>query len=98
MSMKKVDLETLLRESDFVSVHTDLNAQTQGMFNANLFQQMKKTAVFLNTARGPLVDQAALYGVLTKVRDLGLELLSVNRAVSESDAAFSGETPEAGGP
>jgi hypothetical protein len=33
---------------------------------------------------GPLVDQAALYGVLTKLRDLGLELLSVNRAISES--------------
>ena len=43
---------------------------------------------------GPLVDQAALYGVLTKVRDLGLELLSVNRAMPESDAAVSGETPE----
>ena len=56
----KVDLETLLSESDFVSVHTDLNAQTKGMFNANLFKQMKKTAVFINTARGPLVDQKAL--------------------------------------
>jgi hypothetical protein len=47
---------------------------------------------------GPLVDQAALYGVLTKVRDLGLELLSVNRAISEADAAVSGETSEADGP
>ena len=47
---------------------------------------------------GPLVDQAALYGVLAKVRDLGLELLSVNRVRSESDTAVSSETPEAGGP
>ncbi len=56
----KVELETLLKESDFVSVHTDLNPQTKGMFNANLFKQMKKTAVFINSARGPLVDQTAL--------------------------------------
>ena len=59
MNALKIDLETLLKESDFVSVHTDLNAQTKGMFNANLFKQMKKTAVFINTARGPLVDQKA---------------------------------------
>jgi len=56
----QVELETLLKESDFVSVHTDLNAQTKGMFTTGLFKQMKKTAVFINTARGPLVDQKAL--------------------------------------
>ena len=60
----RVDLEMLLRESDFVSVHTDLNAETKGMFNASRFRQMKKTAVFVNTARGPLVDQAALASAL----------------------------------
>ncbi len=47
---------------------------------------------------GPLVDQAALYGVLTKVRDLGLELLSVNHVRSGSDEAVSGEMREADGP
>jgi glyoxylate reductase len=56
----KVELGELLKESDFVSVHTDLNPQTKGMFNAGLFKQMKKTAIFINTARGPLVDQKAL--------------------------------------
>jgi len=60
LGARKVDLDTLLKESDFVSVHTDLNAQTKGMFNAQLFAKMKKTAVFINTARGPLVDQKAL--------------------------------------
>jgi glyoxylate reductase len=60
LGARKVDLETLLKESDFVSVHTDLNAQTKGMFGAHLFKQMKPTAVFINTARGPLVDQTAL--------------------------------------
>ncbi|MCE9533752.1 MAG: D-glycerate dehydrogenase [Planctomycetes bacterium] len=62
----KVEIDTLLKESDFVSVHTDLNAQTKGMFNAELFKKMKKTAVFINTARGPLVDQGALADALRK--------------------------------
>jgi glyoxylate reductase len=60
----RVDLETLLRESDFVSVHTDLNAQTKGLFGAEQFGKMKRTAVFVNTSRGPVVDQAALANAL----------------------------------
>ncbi|OAI41619.1 D-glycerate dehydrogenase [Planctomycetaceae bacterium SCGC AG-212-D15] len=60
LDAKRVDFETLLRESDFISVHTDLNEKTRGMFSTAQFKQMKKTAVFINTARGPLVDQKAL--------------------------------------
>jgi glyoxylate reductase len=60
LGARQVDLETLLREADFVSVHTDLNNDTRGMFNAARFRQMKKTAVFINTARGPIHDQKAL--------------------------------------
>jgi glyoxylate reductase len=59
-----VDLDTLLRESDFVSVHTDLNEQTRGLFNDERFGKMKRTAVLINTARGPIVDQRALYRAL----------------------------------
>jgi glyoxylate reductase len=57
---RRVDLDTLLAESDFISVHVDLNPSTKGMFGAAQFKKMKKTAVFVNTARGPLVDQTAL--------------------------------------
>lgn len=60
----KVDFDTLLRESDFVSVHTDLNPQTKGLFGRDQFARMKPTAVFVNTARGPIVDQEALAAAL----------------------------------
>jgi glyoxylate reductase len=64
LSAKQVDLDTLLRQADFISVHTDLNQQTRGMFAAEQFKKMKPTAVFVNTARGPLVDEKALYEAL----------------------------------
>ena len=60
----RVDLDTLLARSDFVSVHTDLNDSTRGMFNAARFKQMKPTAVFVNTARGPIVVEADLVAAL----------------------------------
>jgi glyoxylate reductase len=60
----RVDLDTLLRESDYVSVHTDLNAETKGLFGAEQFAKMKRTAVFVNTSRGPVVDQPALAAAL----------------------------------
>jgi glyoxylate reductase len=64
LGARQVDLETLLRESDFVSVHTDLNDKTRGLFNLARFRQMKPTAVFVNTARGPIVNEADLLEAL----------------------------------
>jgi glyoxylate reductase len=61
LGAKQVDFDTLLRESDFVSVHTDLNEKTRHMFGPEQFKKMKRTAVLVNSARGPLVDQKALY-------------------------------------
>lgn len=52
-----VDFDTLLAESDFVSVHTDLNDSTRNLFNAAAFKKMKKTAVFINSARGPIHNE-----------------------------------------
>jgi glyoxylate reductase len=57
---RRVELDELLAHSDFVSAHVDLNPSTKGMFGAEQFGKMKRTAVFVNTARGPLVDQRAL--------------------------------------
>ncbi|HBI43273.1 MAG TPA: D-glycerate dehydrogenase [Planctomycetales bacterium] len=64
LGARQVDLDVLLRESDFVSVHTDLNDKTRGLFNAERFRQMKPTAVFVNTARGPIVVEKDLIEAL----------------------------------
>jgi glyoxylate reductase len=60
----RVDLDALLRQADFVSVHTDLNDSTRGLFNAERFRTMKRTAVFVNTARGPIVVEKDLIEAL----------------------------------
>ena len=57
---RRVELVELLAQSDYISAHVDLNPTTKGMFGAAQFKKMKPTAVFVNTARGPLVDQKAL--------------------------------------
>ena len=54
------DLEDLLRESDFVSLHTSLTSQTRHLINAERLAMMKPTAVLVNTSRGPVIDEAAL--------------------------------------
>jgi glyoxylate reductase len=64
LDARQVDLDTLLAQADFVSVHTDLNEQTRGLFNAARFRQMKPTAVFVNTARGPIVVEKDLIEAL----------------------------------
>jgi len=61
---QQVDIDTLLKESDFVSVHTDLNETTSGMFNASAFRKMKNTSVFINSARGPIHNQKDLHDAL----------------------------------
>jgi glyoxylate reductase len=63
-----VDLETLLRESDFVSIHTPLNTETRHLVNEDFLARMKPTAVLINTSRGQVVDQQALYRALKSRR------------------------------
>jgi len=59
-----VDLETLLTESDVVSIHCDLTAETRHLIAAAQFSCMKPTAILLNAARGPIVDGDALFDAL----------------------------------
>jgi D-3-phosphoglycerate dehydrogenase len=63
-NVKLVTLPELLKTSDYVSVHTPLTAETKNMFNADAFRQMKRGALLVNTARGPLVDVDALVDAL----------------------------------
>lgn len=65
---KKVELEELLRQSDFISLHAPLNEQTRHMFDAKAFEGMKANCVLVNTARGELVDPQSLYDALSNQR------------------------------
>ncbi len=65
---KCVGIDEIFTSSDFVSLHVPATPQTQGMVNANMLGKMKKTAVLVNTARGSLVDEDALYAALTEGR------------------------------
>lgn len=60
--------DELLEQSDFVSVHSALTPETTGLCNQEFFAKMKPTAVFVNTSRGGLVDQKALYDALSENR------------------------------
>jgi glyoxylate reductase len=61
---QRVDLDTLLRQSDFVSVHTPLSQETYHLIGTEALAKMKPTAILINTARGPIVDPLALYQAL----------------------------------
>jgi D-3-phosphoglycerate dehydrogenase len=60
LGIEVVDSETLFRNADFVSIHTPLTAETRHLVNARTLGMMKPTAYLINTARGPMVDAAAL--------------------------------------
>lgn len=57
---KLVDLDTLCKESDYISLHAPVLPSTKGMIGAAQFEMMKNTAILINTARGPLIDQKAI--------------------------------------
>jgi glyoxylate reductase len=70
------DLETLLRESDFISLHTPLTPETYHMLGHEQFKMMKNTAILINTSRGQVVDQEALYHALVsgEIAGVGLDV------------------------
>ncbi len=71
-----VDMETLLEDSDFISLHTPLTADTRRLIDAAALAKMKPTAVLVNTSRGPVVDLDALYEAL-KVKRIFAAALDV---------------------
>ncbi|MEM1588927.1 MAG: phosphoglycerate dehydrogenase [Candidatus Bathyarchaeia archaeon] len=71
LSAQYVSLETLLRESDFITIHLALTDETRGMIGKKELELMKKTAYLINTARGPIVDEKALCEALKEGRIAG---------------------------
>ena len=69
-----VDLNSLLSESDFVTLHSPLNEDTRGMIGAAEFEKMKKDAFLINCARGPLIDETALIHALDEEQIAGAGL------------------------
>lgn len=64
LGAKKVDLNTLLQESDFVTIHVPLMKETYHLMDEQKFKLMKRTAYIINNSRGPVVDEKALYKAL----------------------------------
>lgn len=63
---ERVELDTLLGESDFLSIHCPLSDRTRNLIDLDALKKMKKTAVLINVARGPVVNDEALYTALTE--------------------------------
>jgi glyoxylate reductase len=66
LSAERVDLETLLKSSDFISLHVPLTPETGGMIGAEQLSMMKPSSVLVNTSRGPVVDNDALADALER--------------------------------
>lgn len=75
---ERVDFDTLLKESDFLSLHCPLTDRTRDLMDREAFSKMKKEAILINVARGPVVNQEALYEALVNgtIAAAGLDVLT----------------------
>ena len=64
LNARRVEMDELLASSDMISLHTNLTDETRHLIDASALARMKRTAILVNTSRGPVVDQAALYEAL----------------------------------
>lgn len=76
---KFVDFDTLLADSDVITCHCPLTDKTQGLINKEALSKMKKSAIFINTSRGPVIDDQALADALNngEIAAAGLDVLQV---------------------
>jgi len=72
--VRRVEFDELVKVSDYISIHTPLMPETHHLFNADVFSKMKPTAYLVNTARGPIVDEAALANALDRKQLAGAAL------------------------
>lgn len=80
-----VDFDTLLCQSDFVSLHAPLTNSNKHIFNKKAFEKMKSSAIIINTARGELIETQALYNALTQneIAGAGLDVLENEETISD---------------
>ncbi len=83
---ERVEFDTLLQESDILSLHCPLSDRTKGLINKEAFEKMKETAVLINVARGPVVDTQALYEALinNRIAAAGLDVLEKEPMASDN--------------
>ena len=81
------DFETLVKNSDFISLHSPLTKDNYHLFNKEVFEMMKPSAFIVNTARGELIDTQALYNALTdkKIAGAGLDVLESEETLTDPD-------------
>ena len=101
LGVQLVDLETLLRDSDYISLHSPLTSETSRLINAETLAQMKPTAYLVNAARGGLVDEEALLAAVQAGQIAGAALDVLAEEPVASDHPFLQEerillTPHAG--
>ena len=86
---ERVDFDTLLAQSDIISLHCPLTDRTQNIMNAEAFAKMKTTAILINVARGPVVDEQALYDALTtgEIAAAGLDVLNKEPIAADNPLA-----------
>ncbi len=86
LGVQLVDMDTLFREADFLAVNCPLNEQTRKLVGAKQFALMKPTAFFINTARGPIVDEAALHEALVnrRIAGAGIDVFEVEPAPADN--------------
>ncbi len=91
----RVDFDTLLSESDVVSIHAPLNKDTKGLFDATAFEKMKTSAVLINVGRGPIVDEPALVDALNagQIAGAGLDVMETE-PLPASSPLFNVKDPE----
>ncbi|MCL5779906.1 MAG: C-terminal binding protein [Firmicutes bacterium] len=83
---KLVNLEELLKESDFISVHAPLTAETEHLISEKELQMMKKSAFIVNTGRGPVIDEKALIKALQEgwIAGAGLDVIEVEPPTADN--------------
>lgn len=86
LGVELVSLEELMRQSDIVSVHVFLNAETRGLINAARLALMKPTAYLVNTSRGPVIDEAALIAALRAgaIAGAGLDVFEIEPIAADN--------------